>query len=162
MNSASPFGNTRDRESIDTSVPVAGVAYRRRNVASESEFCTAAEIRFCATAEGNRPVTGNDRSSGLNAKQCLVEISPHSPQPEPVAAARPVTRSTRVSAITLAPGSSVAADVGLAGEGRMIETPLAGRSAVTYVIVSGAGRMVTVRSSAARAARSTTAWGSNR
>jgi hypothetical protein len=37
-----------------------------------------------------------------------------------------------------------------------------GNNAVTYVMVSGAGRMVTVRSVSARTARSTMACGSSR
>ena len=75
----------------------------------------------------------------------------------------PVTRSTRVSAMTCPrerPSKQTSASRLRAA---YTDTPCAtGSSAVTYVIVSGAGRMVTVRSVAALAARSTTACGSRR
>jgi len=75
-----------------------------------------------------------------------------------IVAARPVTRSTNVSAITCPrerPSQRASASRRSAA---YTETPWAtGKSAVRYVMVSGAGRMVTVRSFSASAARATTA-----
>ena len=55
MKSASPLGNSRDRESIATSAPLAGLAYSRRSVARDRASATASVTIFCATAEGTEP-----------------------------------------------------------------------------------------------------------